>query len=451
MSLRLRLSLLLGVLNLGFLAVLLALLLGNQRASIAEEITAAHRVTVQLLGTAAQTSGLMGPAPLVMETFLHRLGRVRANEIRLYDSQGRLRYVSPPSHYKEGRQAPEFFARLMTPQLEATWFDLPGARLAIVPDASRAILDAWDDLTTLVLLWLGFFIVLQASLLLFLRHLLRPAEALLAGLDQLAHGRFTTRLAESPVSEWRELTSGFNRVAAALERGQAEQRELLRTTEALAENREVTRLIESGIEAERKRLARELHDELGQSVTAIRLIATSLARHPETSAEIAAAAGKINEVAASLYDGVQRIVRELRPAVLERSDLAAALEELAREWRQRHPEIALHLATRGDCSHLGEVLTLAAFRVVQEALTNVLKHAAARRVDIEVCRKADALTVCVRDDGRGQVSPAGMRRGLAGMRERAALLGGTLAAGPAEDGGFCVILGLPLNGERNET
>lgn len=445
MSLRLRLSLLLGVLNLGFLLVLLALLLGNQRASIAEEITAAHRVTVQLLGTAAQTSGLTGPAPLVMETFLRRLGRVRANEIRLYDSRGELRYVSPPSHYKQSRQAPEPFARLMTPQLEATGFDLPGARLLIVPDASRAVLDAWDDLTSLVLLWLGFFVVLQVSLLLFLRHLLRPAETLLVGLDQLAHGRFATRLAESPVSEWRELTSGFNRVAAALERGQAEQRQLVLTTEALAANREVTRFIEAGIEAERKRLARELHDELGQSVTAIRLIATSLARHAGAGAEIAAGAGKINEVAASLYDGVQRIVRELRPAVLERSDLAAALEEIAREWRQQHPDIALTLATRGDCSHLGEALTLAAFRVVQEALTNVLKHAAARRVDIELCRETGTLGVCVRDDGRGQAAPAGMRRGLAGMRERAALLGGTLAAGAAAEGGFCVTLNLPLN------
>lgn len=445
MSLRLRLSLLLGVLNLGFLMVLATLLISNMRASIQEEITAAHRVTVQLLGTAAQTSGMIGPVPTVMQNFLQRLGRVRANEIRLYETGGRLRYISPPSHYKEGRRAPGMFAHLMSAKLERTLIDLPGARLEIIPDDSRAVLDAWDDLTTLFLLWLAFFTILHVTLLWFLRHLLRPAEALLGGLDQLAHGNFSVQLPASPVAEWHDLTTGFNTVAAALQRGQIEQRQLALTTQALTENREVTHMIEAGIEAERKRLSRELHDELGQSVTAIRLIATSLARRQDAGPEIAENANKIAEVAAGLYDGVQRIVRELRPAVLEQSNLTTALDEIVREWRNLHPEIALHLTCTGDCSELGEELTLTAFRAVQESLTNVLKHAAARQVGIEVTHSDEILTLSIRDDGCGAPSQPGTRRGLAGMKERAAALGGTLEAGPVESGGFRVMLSLPIH------
>jgi hypothetical protein len=151
---------------------------------------------------------------------------------------------------------------------------------------------------------------------------------------------------------------------------------LVTTTRQLAENREVTRLIQAGVEEERKRLSRELHDELGQSVTAIRLIAASISRSGESAGAMQGSA-KINEIAAGLYDSVHRIVRELRPAVLEQPDLAAALADLGREWRARHPQIDLVLKLDGDLGDLGEAATLAAFRCVQEALTNVLKHAAA--------------------------------------------------------------------------
>lgn len=446
MSLRLRLNILLAVLNLGFLATLGGLLISDMKVSIREEIEAAHRVTVQLLGTAAQTSPLFGPAPLVMQDFVNRLGRVRANEIRLYTADaGAPVYVSPPSAYKAGRSAPDWFAERMAPRIDAVVIALPGARLEVIADPSRAVLDAWDNLIPVFLLAAAFVALLHAVLLWFLRRLLQPAEAVLDGLHHLAEGRFDTRLPLADVAEWRGLTAGFNAVASALQRREAEQRELVRTTQALAENREVTRLIQGGIEGERKRLSRELHDELGQSVTAIRLIAASLVRQPGATAETAGGAERIGAIAASLYDGVHRIVRELRPAVLDQADLAAALDELAREWRARHPDIALDLALRGDCGDLGEEATLTAFRFVQEALTNVLRHADADRVAVEVCREDSRLSASVSDNGRrGEAPGGGERQGLAGMRERAAALGGTLQAGPRDGGGFRVALALPL-------
>lgn len=412
-SLRLQLNLLLGVLNLGFLAALTVLLLNNQKASIAEEIEAAHRVTVQMLQSAAQSTLIMGSAPVLMDDMLQRLGRVRANDIRLYitaggdgrtgDGRGSLRYSSPPSPYKAGRDAPEWFARLMAPPMKATFIGLPGARIEVIPDPSRAILDSWDHLASVALLGLIFFVLIHTSLMLFLRRLLQPTEA--------------------------------------------DQRKLVATTQALAENREVTRLIQTSIEAERKRLSRELHDELGQSVTAIRLIATSIGRSVEAG-KTPQGAEKINEIAAGLYDGVQRIVRELRPAVLEQPDLADALAELVREWRVRHPEIAIALELQGDCNDLGEAVTLTLFRAVQEALTNVLKHADADSVSIRVSHGEAAISATIEDNGRGRGSTSsGSRQGLAGMKERAAALNGTLDAGPLSGGGFRVSIVIPCGGE----
>lgn len=404
MSLRLRLNLLMACLNLGFLFTLGGMLLGEHRKAIEEEIEAAHRVTVQLLGTAAQTSRLMGGGAVELAAFLQSLGRVRASEIRFQTADGRIVYASPPSLYKAGREAPEWFARMMLPPLAATVIGLPGARLEIVPDPTRAILDAWDGLLPVAGLGLAFVAVLHGLLWVLLRHLLQPTEA--------------------------------------------DARRLVATTRELADQRAVSRLVHERVEEERKRVARELHDELGQSLTAIRLIATSLGRgEPAAQAQGVA---KIGEIAAGLYDSVHRIVRELRPAVLEQPDLAAAIEDLAREWRARHAELALGLDLRGDLGDLGETLTLALFRAVQEALTNVLKHASAGRVDVRLARNDETVELEIIDDGRGASAPAaGSRHGLAGMRERIVALGGSLVAGPRAGGGFRVGITVPLGGVQS--
>lgn len=412
MSLRLRLNLMVAGLNLGFLAALTLLLVDNNRSSIQEEVEAAHRVTVQMLGTAAQTSRVFGAVPAVMVDYLQSLGRVRANDIRLYSDDGVLRYNSPPTTYKAGRRAPEWFEARMRPRLEGTVIALPGARIEIVPDASRAVLDAWDSMTGIFLLGLGFVAVLHMALLLFLRRLLRPTEA--------------------------------------------DARRLVATTQQLAENREVTRLIQAGVEEERKRLARELHDELGQSVTAIRLIAASIARSGESGGAVQGSA-RIDGIAAGLYDSVHRIVRELRPAVLEQQDLAAALADLGREWRVLHPDIELALTLEGDLGDLGEAVTLAVFRCMQEALTNVLKHAQASHIRLAVARREGRLEASIEDNGRGPTvdgAAGGMTAGVAnaghglvGMRERVVALGGSLDASTCAGGGFRVSMVLPLPGD----
>ena len=420
MSLRLRLNLMVAALNLGFLAALTWLMVDNHRSSIQEEVEAAHRVTVQMLGTAAQTSRVFGAAPAVMVDYLQSLGRVRANDIRLYSDDGVLRYNSPPTTYKAGRRAPDWFEARMRPRLEGTVIALPGARIEIVPDASRAVLDAWDSMTGIFLLGLGFVAVLHMALLLFLRRLLRPTEA--------------------------------------------DARRLVATTQQLAENREVTRLIQAGVEEERKRLARELHDELGQSVTAIRLIAASIARSGESGGALQGSA-RIDGIAAGLYDSVHRIVRELRPAVLEQQDLAAALTDLGREWRVLHPDIELALTLEGDLGDLGEAVTLAVFRCMQEALTNVLKHAQASHIKLAVARREGCLEASIEDNGRGSTvdgaasgvaggmtagvatGVANAGHGLVGMRERVVALGGSVDAAACAGGGFRVSMVLPLPGD----
>ncbi len=403
MSLRLKLNLLIVVLTLGFFAALTWLLVANQRSFIREEVEAEHQLTVQMVDKLTQTRQIFGLAPAAVVAYVQSLGPIRATDMRFYSADGTLRYRLPTTTYTAGLRAPEWFETLMRPNLEATVISLEGNRIEIIPDASLSILDAWDSMTAVFLLGLAFVAVLHSALLLLLRRLLRPTEV--------------------------------------------DARRLIATTRALVETREVTRLIQTSVEDERKRLSRELHDELGQSVTAIRLIATSISRSSEPGVS-ASGAEKINEIAAGLYDSVHRIVRELRPAVLEQPDLAAALADLTHEWCVRHPSVELALALEGEFGELGEALTLTVFRTVQEALTNVLKHAHAGHAWLAVVRRDGLLEVCIEDDGQGAAEgPAGSGHGLFGMRERVSALGGSLEAGTRPEGGFRVRIELPLLGD----
>jgi signal transduction histidine kinase len=154
------------------------------------------------------------------------------------------------------------------------------------------------------------------------------------------------------------------------------------------------------------------------------------------------------QVSGRLYDVVHGIIRKLRPSALDHLGLEDALEELVSTWRQRHPGIDFEVSLAGDLDDLGEAVNITVYRVVQECLTNVVRHAAATRVEIGVRRDRDEVEVSVRDNGRGlpersQSEP--VRFGLMGMRERVQALNGTFDVESAAGAGVCVRARLPLS------
>ena len=140
-------------------------LIEETRRSIREEIEAGTKVTVQLMETVianTRANAQSGPYNQAMLSFLRHLGRVRANEIKMYDENDQLIYTSPPSHYKQGRWAPDWFNRLADPKIGEFRLNIPNGTVVIRPDASRSILDAWDDLKNFFWLVLGFFVLVNA-------------------------------------------------------------------------------------------------------------------------------------------------------------------------------------------------------------------------------------------------------------------------------------------------
>jgi signal transduction histidine kinase len=198
---------------------------------------------------------------------------------------------------------------------------------------------------------------------------------------------------------------------------------------------------------ERIRIARELHDVVAHHLSVIVVQAEAaqevLATRPEQAGE---AMETVADTARGALGELRRVLGVLRSdATLAPAPDLAAVDELVASVRQAGLDVEVR--TEGDARPLSGVVSLAAYRVVQEALTNVLRHAAARRAEVALAYGDDALVVTVSDDGRGPgdgAAAAAGGHGLAGMRERVAVLGGRLDAGPRAGGGFAVRARLPL-------
>jgi two-component system, NarL family, sensor histidine kinase UhpB len=217
---------------------------------------------------------------------------------------------------------------------------------------------------------------------------------------------------------------------------------------ALAENRNLARQALAAQEDERRRLARELHDELGQYLNAIQLDARAITAigGPVPQQE---AAARIGSNAAHVYGVVSDLVRRLRPAALDELGLAAALEACVDRARVQYPELAIRLAFQGG-DGLGEALNLAVYRIVQEAVVNCTRHAGSTVLNIGVGRSADAQGVQVRisDEGVGCDARAALAAGggLAGMRERVLMQGGQFELLSEPGQGTTINIRLPLGG-----
>ena len=199
-------------------------------------------------------------------------------------------------------------------------------------------------------------------------------------------------------------------------------------------------------EDERTRIAREIHDSLGQALTALKL---HLSAAEETASKDAPGlGGRLHETAAMVDDlvkMVRRIATDLRPPILDHLGLPAALEWLAHDFSKR-TGIRCYATTETIADAITGELATALFRIVQEALTNVMRHAGATRVDIDLGIKSGCVTLEINDDGTG-ISEAGTMGpgslGILGMRERAAALGGVLEVAPRPQGGTRVSAWFP--------
>ncbi len=446
MSLRLQINLIIAVMMTLFIGTLVYQQLEDTRSSVREETEGSNRVAIQLLTAVSgvyEESGVRG-----MVSFLHQIGRIRANDVSLYDPAGRLVYSSPASVYKRGREAPTWYAALVAPLVGPAEIGVGGGRLVIQANSSRAVLDGWDSL--IQLLWIGAIAlaVINLAVFWFAGRILRPLQIVVEGLRRMEAGDYGARLPTLRSREGRLMSATFNRTAQAVADSLADRRAADEARDRLRENRELTQMIQSHIEEERRTIARELHDELGQSITAIRSFGLIIQQQtPAGNERVAEAARLVVDTAGHMYEAVHEMIPRLRPFALDSFGLGDAVADLVAAWRTRHTGVAILLQVAEPLPQLGATQSTSAYRIVQEALTNAVRHAAAKQITVSVGSEADDLVVRVSDDGVG-LDPGWEHSGhygVRGMRERAVASGGSLQLISGPKNGTQVVARLPLS------
>lgn len=425
LPLRSRLSLMLGaILALG-LALGVALLTLHAGARIRAEAEAATRLAQDFVASdlaRAETS----PDPQA------ELVRLLAEAQKFRHLRIFLEGAEPPPAAPNNGRAPAWFAALALPRASVTRVETTGrlrGALLIVANPADEIAEIWEEIVALALG--GALVALAAFALVFVAvtRTLAPVSALAEGLARIEEGDHSVRVAPGGSPEFIVIADRINALAATLERLDEENHLLLRRMISVQED-------------ERRDIARDLHDEIGPFLFAIRAGVGAL-RRKGAAAALEEDCAKIDAQIASLQQVNRRILARLRPAALEEMGLAGALEALADGWRDNHPEVTIGLDVAA--CEIDEKTALAGFRIVQEGLTNAFRHSGARHIGVSVApSEPSELCIRVRDDGRGLA--AGWREGLGlrGMSERLAALGGRVALRDLAPGGAELEARLPM-------
>ncbi|WP_296220172.1 HAMP domain-containing sensor histidine kinase [Pseudomonas sp. UBA2684] len=305
-----------------------------------------------------------------------------------------------------------------------------GRRLRIAVDPSDEIDEVWDSLLQLLVLCA---LALALSLLTIrwaVRRGLRVLDELLAGLQQVTQGQFDARLHSRSLPEARQLAGHFNFMATTLQQVQADNAELTQALMALQER-------------ERARLGQTLHDDLGQYLSGIRAQACLLRAVADQPEVVRSTAHSLEEHSQHLQDGFRAQIRDLYPVVLERLELGAALQQLTVSW-QTAQGIRCRLLLSEDLPALPLPSKAHLYRLVQEALTNVARHAQASEVRVRLQHQGGRLRLLVRDNGSGAQMPQRPGIGLRSISERARCLGGVLRLHSRPGAGWILCLSVPL-------
>jgi two-component system sensor histidine kinase UhpB len=365
------------------------------------------------------------------------LSRIRHVSISRQDEGGRASDMGDGSNRIDPHGPPVWFVRLIHP--EAISVEVPLAvrgtpeRLVITSHPNDEIAEIWDgiltqlevgSITALALLLVTMTVVSRA---------LAPLQSLSHAMTEIEGGSYDARVKPGGAPELAAICSKLNHLAAAL-------------GEAVEDKRRLAERAVSLQDLERKQIARELHDEFGPYLFSLRAHASALLRLAESGEArrdaVQKHGGAILEQVNALQHVNRRVLEKLRPVGLAELGLQGALEALLRLWRESRPDVAIKTTISRTLGRIGETAELTIYRVVQESLTNVFRHAGATSVDVTVepaervatAGSRSCALVRVRDNGQGLGPDHKLGLGLTGMRERILALGGTLSVASSESG-----------------
>jgi two-component system sensor histidine kinase UhpB len=427
MDLRRRLVTCLGALLLGLLMMVVLITLQSLRDDVNAEVRASEQLALALLDI-----GRIG-ADLPPAEAASRLRQILARSAVRHLSLSVGTALAPPADQGlDGRLAA--LLGLDAAHQGGQLVRVGDQSLRIAPNPASEIEERLGDT---VRIWSTLLFFSGATLLVAwwsADRALAPVRALEAGLHRLANGEADAKLPAFSLREFARVAEAINHLAARLASSQQAQRRL---------SHQLIRVQED----ERRTLAMELHDEMGQTLTAISVTATYLERNAERldAASVTECAQHLRRDVRTSGEQLRAMLRQLRPHCLDGPGLAISLRDLLAGWQQREAGIAFTLSKPAELPALAHEAGLVLYRVVQEALTNVVRHSAARHCRVLIAAADGMLTLRIEDDGRGLPADKVARGcGLLGMAERVHMVGGRFDIVAAPAAGVHLQVRLPL-------
>ena len=449
MNLKLRLNLVTTSLLLLLMIAGITLSANNARKNAIAEIASAQQSISYLFDKALVKTANDNPYKLDLGAFkLAQLSHMRHLKIALFDSQGRL---LDSNQLQNGAQlknkAPTWFVSILNktmPQWQPTTKALKQqntviANLVITPDPSYEYAEIWKQLTDLLGLLALFFLCVNLTIYWAIAQALKPTNSILVALDKIESGQLDTRLPSFQLPELVKIGQKFNLMIETLQ-------------QSMLHNQLLTQQMMTLQEVERKSLARDLHDEFGQCLTAIHTDASVILKVAKIKyPELQAGALAITQLSRHLMEIVSGLLQRLRPGVLDELGLELALNDLVDTWLSRNKNINCSLiinANKLSKNQLNDAQHLAIYRLVQESLTNIERHANATNVEIilsnEIKKAQAGIAINVIDNGIGFNVNHKDGLGLAGMRERILALKGEFKMQDKTHKGSSIYAWLPL-------
>lgn len=420
MSLKLRLNLIITTLLVIIMMAGTLLNIVNARKNVRAEVESTEKLALYLfdsdiLNNPEQTAD---GKPFHLQNLRH----MRHLKIEFYDTAGRLADSNQVQDApRPTGDAPAWFEAVMdaaTPPWQSQRREIhhQGTRigqLVITPDPRFEYAEIWKQMTDLFVLLTMFFVVVNLMVAWAVSRALEPTDRILRALESLESGDLKARLPAFTLPELARIGKKFNRMVETLE-------------QSINRNHRLSQQLITLQEEERKNLARDLHDEFGQCLTAIHADATVVLQVAERKyPELRDSARAIAQLSRHLMELVGGLLQRLRPGILDELGLVAALEDLVEAWRIRNDDVACELEITGLLPDgMDEAIKITLYRLVQECLTNVARHARATAVSIRLHASETGVRLSVQDNGRGFDANAADGFGLPGMRERVEGLGG---------------------------
>ena len=427
MTLKLRLNLIITLLLLGIMFAGTLMSINNARQNTEAEVKSAEKLVLYLFDTAILNNDKLSQKQIEKHTFnLQHLKHMRHIKIELTNEYGEVVDSNHLSKNEAVDEAPRWFKALLN-RFTTQWnpsirtLEYRGrvlGKLIITPDPDYEYAEKWKQLIELLTLISVFFVLVNLSVIWAVAQALKPTERILSALNALEEGKLDTRLPQFNTPELAPIGEKFNHMIAKLEF-------------SIQQNHRLTHELISLQEQERKNLARDLHDEFGQCLTAINTDASIILKASEKKyPELRDSAHAICQLSRHLTDMVTGLLQQLRPGLLEELGLQAALDDLVSTWKSRHKEVKCIVSITPITEVIEEAKGITLYRLTQECLTNITKHSNATLVDIELRYKRknqqEGLQLIVKDNGQGFNLNNTLGFGLPGMRERVEGLNGDL-------------------------